>query len=211
MNNTTGDRSNRAVLYARVSTEEQARSGYSLAQQLEASARLFQQLLSDRRRDSELRDAAQILSDLSRRAPSFGSSSYLWRDVQTTINNIQREIGNVTGGGGYDPDDGYNRPPRPVSGRVTWRGTVDDEVQLTIQRRDLETRTISGSEFRNESFNFTSPLPNRNVTVEVNKRKGRGRVTVIQQPTRNNDFTAVIQILDKESGNREYELDISWY
>ena len=32
----TGVGSKRAVLYARVSTEEQARSGYSLAQQLEA-------------------------------------------------------------------------------------------------------------------------------------------------------------------------------
>jgi hypothetical protein len=124
---------------------------------------------------------------------------------------MQREIGVGGGNGGRDDDGGYDRPQRPVSGRVTWRGTVDDEVQLTIRGRDLETRTISGSEFRNESFNFTSALPNRNVTVEVNRRKGRGRVTVIQQPTRNNDFTAVIQILDKDSGNREYELDISWY
>jgi site-specific DNA recombinase len=36
VNNTTGDGSKRALLYARVSTEEQVRSGYSLAQQLEA-------------------------------------------------------------------------------------------------------------------------------------------------------------------------------
>jgi site-specific DNA recombinase len=36
MPNTTGHGSSRVILYARVSTEEQARSGYSLAQQLEA-------------------------------------------------------------------------------------------------------------------------------------------------------------------------------
>jgi site-specific DNA recombinase len=36
VNNTTRDGSKRAVLYARVSTDEQARSGYSLAQQLDA-------------------------------------------------------------------------------------------------------------------------------------------------------------------------------
>jgi site-specific DNA recombinase len=36
MTNTNGHTSKQAVLYARVSTEEQARSGYSLAQQLEA-------------------------------------------------------------------------------------------------------------------------------------------------------------------------------
>jgi site-specific DNA recombinase len=36
MPNTNGHGSKRAILYARVSTDEQARSGYSLAQQLEA-------------------------------------------------------------------------------------------------------------------------------------------------------------------------------
>src|SRR5215207_2257441 len=36
MPSTNGHGSKRAVLYARVSTDEQARSGYSLAQQLEA-------------------------------------------------------------------------------------------------------------------------------------------------------------------------------
>src|SRR4028119_1341338 len=36
MPSTNGNRSRRAILYARVSTDEQARSGYSLAQQMEA-------------------------------------------------------------------------------------------------------------------------------------------------------------------------------
>ncbi len=36
MHNSNGCGSRRAILYARVSTEEQARSGYSLAQQIEA-------------------------------------------------------------------------------------------------------------------------------------------------------------------------------
>jgi site-specific DNA recombinase len=36
MPSSNGNHPKRAVLYARVSTEEQARSGYSLAQQMEA-------------------------------------------------------------------------------------------------------------------------------------------------------------------------------
>jgi site-specific DNA recombinase len=36
MPNTNGHGPNRAILYARVSTDQQARSGYSLAQQIEA-------------------------------------------------------------------------------------------------------------------------------------------------------------------------------
>ena len=187
-----------------------------LAQQLDSSARLFQQMVQDNRRSSELRDAAAILSDLSRRVPSYGSGNYQWRDVQNSINTIQREVGS---GYGNDRDDNTNngggpignRPERRVIGRVSWRGTVDDEVQLTIRDSDVETRTVSGSEFRNENFNFTSPLPNRNVTVEVDKKKGRGNVRVLQQPSRSNNYTAVIQIQDKKGGNDTYELDISWY
>jgi hypothetical protein len=205
----TGDLSNRVYndfRNSRFSSRSDLETVF-LAQQLDASARLFQQIVSDRRRDSDLRDAASILSDLSRRAPTFGSNSYLWRDVQTTINSIQREVGS---GGGYDGGD--NPPPsRPVSGRVTWRGTVDHEIQLVIQGRNIETRVLQGTEFKNETFNFTSGLPNRNVTVEVEKKKGRGTVTVIQQPTRNNDYTAVVRIMDSGSGAREYELDIYWY
>lgn len=188
-----------------------------LAQQLESSARLFQQMVQDNRRSSELSDAAAILSDLSRRAPSYGASSYQWRDVQNSINTIQREVGSSSGNDRDDNtnnDDGgpiYNRPERRVSGRVTWRGTVDDEVQLTISGRNVETRTISGSEFKNENFNFTSPLPNRNVTVEVDKKKGRGDARVLQQPSRSNNYTAVIQIQDKKGSNDRYELDIYWY
>jgi site-specific DNA recombinase len=36
LNGTNGHGPKRAILYARVSTDEQARSGYSLAQQMEA-------------------------------------------------------------------------------------------------------------------------------------------------------------------------------
>ena len=60
----TTDGSKLAVLYARVSTEEQARSGYSLAQQLEAlrayAAREGYEVLE------EIQDAAQSGASLER-------------------------------------------------------------------------------------------------------------------------------------------------
>lgn len=190
-----------------------------LAQQFESSARLFQQMIQDNRRSSELQDAAAILSDLSRRAPGFGSNSNQWRDVKNSVNTIQREVGSGYGNRDDDRNDRNDRDDnrnndtsdRRVSGRVTWRGTVDDEVQLSVQGRNVETRTISGSEFTDDSFNFTSALPNRNVTVEVNKKKGRGDVRVLQQPSRSNNYTAVIRIEDKKGSNDIYELDIYWY
>lgn len=168
-----------------------------LAAQLDASVGLFQDIIRDNRRASEVRDAASIVADLTRRGSTGGANNQLWRDAQRTISDINRELGGNNGGG-------------QSNGRAFWRGTVDKEVNLFIQNRNIETRTIGGTTYNNETFSFTSSLPTRNVTVEVIKKSGRGSVRVIEQPSRNNDYTAVVQILDNEGGAKEYQLEISW-
>jgi len=178
-----------------------------LAQQLDASVGFLQQLLRDGLRSNNLRDAVSIISDLARRAPNYGSSGNSRRSIQTIISDINREVG---GGGNNNGGNNDGNNPPPAQGRAFWRGTVDKEVHLVLQRRSLETRTISGSTYDNEIFSFTSSLPTRNVTVEVMKKKGRGNVRVLEQPSRDNDYTAVIQILDDAGGAKEYELEIFW-
>lgn len=174
-----------------------------LAQQMDASAGFFQQMYQDGRRAAELRDAAAILSDLARRAPNSGSNSNLWRDVQTTIADINRELGNSNGGGG-------NTNPTATIGRVFWRGMVDAKVQLIIQGNSLRVNTLQGTPNGEGVSSFTSSLPRRNVTVGVNKTKGRGTATVIQQPTRENNFTTIIEINDIDGGAKEYQVEIFW-
>lgn len=176
-----------------------------LAQQLDASAGLFQQMTRDNRPAQELRDAASILNDLARRTPNGGSNGYLWRNAQNAVNDISRELGGNNGGG--NNGGGGNGE---VSGRAFWRGVVDNETQLVIRGNEIETRAVSGSPTYNVTYNFTSPLPDRSRTVEVVKRNGRGTVRVLQQPRRENDFTAVVQIIDGDKGAKEYQLEISW-
>ncbi|MCU0240742.1 MAG: hypothetical protein MUC29_14975 [Pyrinomonadaceae bacterium] len=178
-----------------------------LAQQMDASAGLFQQLVRDNRRASELRDAASILSDLSRRSPNYGSNSYYWNDVKRSIEDINREIGGNNSGGGWGNND--NNYDRKIDS-VRWRGTVDNEVHLRVRNNNVETFLFAGQNYGNGTFNFTSAMPNRNVNVYVNKKKGRGNVTVIQQPDRNNNYTAVIKILDSDGGAKEYDVEIYW-
>jgi hypothetical protein len=175
-----------------------------LAQQFSASANLFRRMVNDRRRESELRDAAAILSDLLRRANRSSYQSSRWSNVQRTLDDIQREL-NGRGGGGRD-DDGGGR----TSGRLRWSGTVDDNVNLVISDDRVEVRTIGGSEYSNANYNFTSPLPRRRVTVNVNKLSGRGEVRVLQQPSRDNNYTAVIEIRDSKSGAKDYEIEVTW-
>ena len=177
-----------------------------LAQQLDASTGFFQEFIRDGRRASELRDAGAILNDLARRAPNFGTNSSLWRDAQNSIGNINRELGGNNNGG----NNGGNPGGGQSSGSAFWRGTVDREVQLYIRNRNIEVQTISGSPYDNGTYSFTSTLPTRNVRVDAIKKSGRGNVRVLQQPNRDNDDTAIVQILDDGSGAREYQLEISW-
>jgi hypothetical protein len=182
-----------------------------LASQLDASAGLFDQMVRDNRRAAELRDAAAVLNDLARRAPNYGSNNFLWRDAQRSINDINRELGNGGGGntGGNDGgNDGGNQ--QPVVGRVFWRGTVDDRIQLIIRDQTLRVQTVSGRPYPDGTTSFTAPLPDRRVSVDVNKQKGRGNVRVLQQPRRDNDFTTVIEVSDTDGGAREYQLEIFW-
>jgi hypothetical protein len=186
-----------------------------LAQQFSASAAVFRRMVRDSRRQSELRDAASILSDLARRSSSGYSRSNQWGSVQRTLEDILREVnaggtvgGGSGGGGGYGRgDEGNGR----TTGRLRWSGTVDDNVQLIITDDRVEVRTIGGSEYNNATFNFTSPLPRRRgVNVSAVKIKGRGEVRVLQQPSRDNDFQAVVQIRDSGSGARDYEIEVTW-
>lgn len=172
------------------------------AQQISASANILQRMVQDRRSNSELRDAASSLTDLIRRAPY----SYQFYDIRRDVDDLSLELGNSSGGWG----SGNNTYEKPVIGRVRWRGTVDDEVQLTISGNSVVVKTISGTAYNNATYNFTSALPDKKVDVEVDKKKGRGSVKVLQQPRKENNFTTVIQIRDKDGGAKDYDLDIIW-
>jgi hypothetical protein len=175
-----------------------------MAQQLKASADVFRRMVQDRRRNSELRDAASALYDLSRRFPN--SSVYLWRDAGRLIDDLARELSAGSGNGGFDPP-----PTQNVVGRVRWRGTVDNEVHLYIRGSAIEQRNIAGTPFPDGTYNFTSSLPDsRNLQYSVNKIKGRGSVEIIQQPSKDNEWTLVVKIKDGGGGAREYEFEAVW-
>jgi hypothetical protein len=187
-----------------------------LAQQFSASANVFHRMVSDRRSESELRSAASILSDLLTRADRDFSRRSRWSDVRRTFNDIQSALSGGFGGGRRDDDgrrdnDGRRNDDGRTTGRLRWQGTVDDNVQLVIRDDHVEMRTLGGSEYNDANFNFTSPLPRRRgVNITVNKLNGRGDVRVLQQPSRDNDYTAVVEIRDTKGGAKQYEIEVVW-
>jgi len=102
-------------------------------------------------------------------------------------------------------DQSYRGP-----GTMTWRGRVDDYVELNIQGNRVRSREREGSQTINEQVSFSSPLPRADVEVSVRKRDGRGRVSVVQQPNRSNNYTAVVKIDDEKGGADDYEIEMEW-
>ena len=102
-------------------------------------------------------------------------------------------------------DQSYSGP-----GTMTWRGRVDDYVELNIQGNRVRSREREGSQTLNEQVSFSNPLPRANVTVSVRKRNGRGRVSVVQQPSQSNNYTAIVKIDDDKGGADDYEIEMEW-
>lgn len=99
---------------------------------------------------------------------------------------------------------------RAQSGSMEWRGTVDDVVQIKIRNRSARSRAISGRDYNNDSSSFNGRAPQRKVNVSVNKREGRGEVFIVQRPNRRNDFTTIVQIVDKKGGADRYRFILNW-
>jgi hypothetical protein len=96
------------------------------------------------------------------------------------------------------------------SGMLRWAGAVDDQVEIRIQGRNVQTRNLSGNGARDVRASMSRALPRRDVTVSVRERSGRGIVSVVQQPSEWNGYVAVIRIRDRQGGFGYYDLDVSW-
>lgn len=159
-------------------------------------------------RDRDFRGFSQHFGSSARDLRQTG-----WNDTISSFRVEARGFGRPGRGQGQPQGRGSGGGPvtsESATGRVEWRGVVDDRVQLVIRGRSIEHRTMSGRAFPDGRFSFTSPLPNDNVRVEVINHAARGTTRVIQQPARTNGFTAIIEIYDPQSGEREYRLEVIW-
>jgi hypothetical protein len=127
------------------------------------------------------------------------------------ISDIRRgdnwDRGGNRGGRGRDWD-GRDRPAHP--GSLSWRGRVDDVIELEIRGDQLYERVVSGQPVYDVSSRFNASLPRRRMTVNVEKLRGRGEVDVVEQPSSRNNFTTVVRIRDTRGGTDDYEIEVYW-
>ncbi len=91
-----------------------------------------------------------------------------------------------------------------------WSGRVDREVELVMRGRSLQLRNVGWLERIANRPRVYDVLPYQDGYVTVQRLDGRGRVDVIQQPNRGNDYTAVVRIRDDRSGDDQYRIAAYW-
>lgn len=117
-----------------------------------------------------------------------------------------------------DEDDWDDWPSRSrweedgdgADGAFWWEGRVDIGAEIEI-RRDRHTVTDRGGQGVSERrARFETALPELPVPVSVRKLDGRGKVELVQAPSRDNDYTAIIVIEDDDNGADDYEVELRW-
>ena len=178
-----------------------------LSQQFAASAQIFSRMVVDRRRNQDLRDAYAFLEQLARSVERSNLQRNTWNNIQRSMSDLSRELNfdsSSGGGGGQYPSDSGR------GGRMTWRGRVDDDVRIRIRGGTADVETIGGTPYYDAQPNFFASLPSRRVNVRLTVKKGRGEIFVEQQPSRENDFTAIVRIRDTRGGASDYEFELTW-
>ena len=103
-----------------------------------------------------------------------------------------------------------NRQEAYSKGKVVWRGRVDQTGQVTIAGEDVFSEAISGRALTNVRFDIDGYLARRRGTVSIKKLDGRGTVTILEQPSQNNDYSAVIKVFDPKGSDDYYEFEVTW-
>lgn len=179
-----------------------------LAYQFSGGAQVFNRMVNDRRNSQELVTAYQSLQNLWRSAYRSEYQNTRWNNIEGLLSQISRELTNSGNNNPYPrpwPNDG----PAGGPGRMTWRGRVDDDVRILVRGGSAQVETLGGTPYYDAVTNFTNSLPRRS-NVTLMKRRGRGEVFVEQQPSRSNDYTAVIRIRDPKGGADDYEFELAW-
>lgn len=93
---------------------------------------------------------------------------------------------------------------------VLWSGRVDGHIRVVIGGHAAMSQVISGAPIMGERAEFARGLPaldNPNVVVKL--LHGRGRLQVVEYPSRSNRFQLVFEI-DGTGGADDYEVEVRW-
>jgi len=104
-----------------------------------------------------------------------------------------------------------NYDTKSKEGTLNLRLQVDGSVKIYVQGDTIRYEIESGRAPREDGSDFTQPLPNTPIkSFNIKKKHGRGTVQVLEQPNKNNQYRASLQIDDPKGGEDRYWIEIKW-
>jgi hypothetical protein len=93
-----------------------------------------------------------------------------------------------------------------------WSGSVDGDLRIVLRRGQVAHEVVSGAQPRDVSSRVLSTqiAQRRDGELYVSLRHGRGSVTVVEQPTSYNNYTAIVRVADRQGGFGYYDFDLIW-
>jgi len=97
---------------------------------------------------------------------------------------------------------------RDGSGKCTIEVVVDGAAQVEVRGQTAYLRNLNGQPAQWRRFECDSPMPPNPVNFQFSGVDGRGRQTLVRDPSRGG--TAVVQIEDRDNGQDGYTFDLTW-
>jgi len=98
----------------------------------------------------------------------------------------------------------------PPEQHLIWSGDVDDSATVFVQSARSWSDDVTGKGVQNVVAQFQGTLPSSEATVSLKSKSGRGQVEITQQPTKDNNYTAGVRIIDPQAGSEHYQFVLTW-
>jgi hypothetical protein len=135
-----------------------------------------------------------------------------WQPIQSS--GGEYEVVPRRGRGRMNSRDDVDRPYEFNVARnaLHWSGDVADAIEIRVQGDHRDYRLLGNQTGRSQTTgDLSGPgIPRDAVQLNVVLHEGRGRVVVAQQPTAENNYTALIRIIDPQPGAARYDFDVMW-
>lgn len=136
-----------------------------------------------------------LQSDLSRLGSTQNASAdYTWTTPGNTSGSPAQTSGYPAG-----------------SGHFHWQGIVDGLDNILVRGSTVSVVHLQSAPIDQATYDMSNPLPYREVNVTLSKVRGRGNITLLEQPNAANNYTAVVQVDDQAiAGSAWYEFTLDW-
>jgi len=96
-------------------------------------------------------------------------------------------------------------------GQCDIRLQVDNQVEVAVRGDLVSIKTLAGRDARDDGSECNAPLPNRDIQgFNFQVIDSRGEIRLLAEPSRRNDWAAIVAIRDGGGGEGRYHFRLTW-